>query len=194
MAKDPALLWYFNDWSGGTTIMSRHLKGCYMDLLSAQFNSGPMSLEEIKTVLGSDFGSSWPTIQKKFKCENGLYFNERLQSERDKRVNYSESRRKNRTYVNHMENRNEDENIIKNNYGEFGKVLLTSEEHQKLITRFGELNTAILITELDGYIKQNGQKGEKKYVDHYATIGNWARRKFTKHQQEVVKSKSSVAF
>src|SRR6185312_12049413 len=117
MAKDPALLWYFNDWTGGTAIMSRHVKGCYIDLLAAQFNSGPLSLDEIKTVLGSDFGLAWPTLQKKFaKADNGLYFNERLQQEKEKRINYSNSRRTNRLkhmtdhMTAHMENRNENEN------------------------------------------------------------------------------------
>ena len=40
MAKDPAMLWYWADWHSGTATMSRFLKGCYMDLLHAQFNSG----------------------------------------------------------------------------------------------------------------------------------------------------------
>lgn len=97
MAKDPALLWYFNDWTGGTVTLSRHVKGCYIDLLAAQFNSGPLSLDEIKTVLGSDFGPSWPALQKKFaKDDNGCYYNVRLQEEKDKRVNYTNSRRQSR--------------------------------------------------------------------------------------------------
>lgn len=110
MAKDPACLFYWGDWSGGTITFTRHLKGCYMDLLNAQFNNGPLSLDEVKTVLGSDFGSSWPTLQKKFKIgETGLFFNERLQHEKDKRVNYSRSRKENAKHMvehmpKHMEN------------------------------------------------------------------------------------------
>lgn len=109
--KDPALLWYFNDWTGGTVTLSRHLKGCYIDLLSAQFNNGKLSIDEIKTVLGSDFGSSWPALQKKFKFEDSLYFNERLQQEKDKRINFTASRRSNaKAYApataEHMENTN----------------------------------------------------------------------------------------
>lgn len=96
MAKDPAMLWYWNDWNGGTLTFSRHLKGCYIDVLSAQFNSGPLSLEEIKTVLGSDF-SAWGTIQKKFaQTSTGLFFNERLEAEKEKRKAFTESRRQNR--------------------------------------------------------------------------------------------------
>lgn len=97
MSRDPAVLWYFNDWQGGTITLSRHLKGCYMDLLHAQFNSGHLSLDEIKTVLGSDFGQSWPTLQKKFvKDEStGLYYNSRLIFEAEKRKSYTSSRRQN---------------------------------------------------------------------------------------------------
>lgn len=182
--KDPALLWYFNDWMGGTATMSRHLKGCYMDLLCVQFNSGALSLDEIKTVLGSDFGS-WPALQKKFKCENGLYFNERLMNEKDKRSSFTESRRKSSLSrfkdhhtMDRMEDINEDRNTIKNKYGEFQKVLLTESDYLKLISRFGEPNTAILITELDGYIKS---LGKDKYKDHYATLQNWGRRKIANH-------------
>jgi uncharacterized protein YdaU (DUF1376 family) len=96
MAKDPAINWYFDNWDGGTKLMTRHQKGCYMDLLSAQFHSGPLSLENVKTVLGSDFQAAWPIISKKFTEENGLFFNERLEAERKKRIAYSESRSKNR--------------------------------------------------------------------------------------------------
>ncbi len=104
MAKDPATLWYWNDWLTGTMTFSRHLKGCYMDLLGAQFNNGHLSLEEIKTVLGSDFGSSWPTIQKKFKQDSsGLFFNEKAEETKNKRSAYTKSRRQN-LMGDHMEN------------------------------------------------------------------------------------------
>lgn len=124
MAKDPAMLWYWSDWHSGTTTLSRFLKGCYMDLLHAQFNSGHLTLEEIKTVLGSDFGTAWPTIQKKFTVdEAGKYFNERLEEEQIKRANFTASRRKNlqsshmdkhmRQHMEpHMENENRNENEI----------------------------------------------------------------------------------
>lgn len=52
-----------------------------MDLLNAQFNAGRLSLEEIQSVLGVDFDFAWPTLQKKFKSENGLFFNKRLEQQ-----------------------------------------------------------------------------------------------------------------
>lgn len=114
MSKDPAALFYFNDWMGGTATLTRHQKGCYIDLLCVQFNSGPLSLDEIKTVLGSDFGSSWPAIQKKFKSENGLYFNERLALEKYRRNTYTSSRRSNANSQKHMPKHMEDvnENVL----------------------------------------------------------------------------------
>lgn len=123
MAKDPAMLWYWGDWFSGTATFSRHLKGCYMDILNAQFNSGHLSLDEIKTVLGSDFGSSWPTLQKKFSRDpQGLYFNERLDAEKEKRKQWTESRKNNlkshkathtkNHMVPHMENENINDNVI----------------------------------------------------------------------------------
>jgi hypothetical protein len=142
MAKDPAMLWYWSDWYSGTTLMSRFLKGCYMDLLHAQFNHGHLSLEEIKICLGSDFGTSWPTIQKKFKqSDKGLFFNERLDEEKLKRQKFSESRKNNRskktydtTYekhmMPHMENENEDvnKNAIKDDFGKSENLLPVAEE------------------------------------------------------------------
>ncbi len=146
MAKDPAILWYWSDWNSGTSTLTRFLKGCYMDLLHAQYNSGSLSLEEIKTVLGADFGQAWPTLKKKFKAdESGLFFNERLDLEKRKREAFTESRRKNRakkhtlvedmkntskTYVLHMENENEIRNIDRDigGVGEKGKDCFPSCE------------------------------------------------------------------
>ncbi|MHA4844454.1 hypothetical protein ACX0G7_09830 [Flavitalea antarctica] len=144
MAKDPALLWYWGDWNSGTATFTRHLKGCYIDLLHAQFNSGPLSVEEIKIVLGADF-AAWGTLQKKFKrTETGLFFNERLELEKNKRKSFSESRRKNvqkrydkSTSVDtsvehmnlHMENENENENTIDSKEGLLGENLKFSFDY-----------------------------------------------------------------
>lgn len=96
MAKDPAVLWYWNDWNSGTVLMSRFLKGCYVDLLHAQHNHGRLSLEEIKICLGSDFGQAWPALQKKFKQDaTGLFFNERAELEKERRQKFTERQRLN---------------------------------------------------------------------------------------------------
>jgi uncharacterized protein YdaU (DUF1376 family) len=96
MAKDPATLWYWNDWQGGTVTLTRHLKGCYIDLLHAQFNNGRMSLAQIKTVLGVDYANAWPTLQAKFKKDdNDNFYNVRAEEEVQKRKGFVDSRKHN---------------------------------------------------------------------------------------------------
>lgn len=191
--KDPAALWYFNDWAGGTMAMTRHQKGAYLDLLTAQFNLGDLSLDQIKTVLGADFGPSWPALQKKFKHDvvAELYYNERLKQEMEKRKSYSASRRSNvsKRYVDdmkeHMEDRNENRNVlsIKNIYGEFQNVFLSEEDYQTLCGYCGtENNLKLLIVELSGYIRN--QKKDP-YLDHYATLQTWWRREAKKHVEKL---------
>jgi hypothetical protein len=139
MAKDPAMLWYWSDWNSGTTTFSRFLKGCYMDVLHAQFNSGHLTLEEIKTVLGSDFGQSWPTLQKKFAVDDtGKYFNVRLETEKEKRAAFTTSRKNNLHKNKHMgehmqrhmdnENRNEDVDGFKYQFKEPEKKKIPPRE------------------------------------------------------------------
>lgn len=141
MAKDPAVLWYWNDWHGGTCTLSRFLKGAYMDLLHAQFNSGNLSLEEIKTVLGSDFGSAWPTLQKKFKQDdNGLFFNERLVTESVKRKSYSKSRRDNLKGNPHMAPHME---IEIENVNEIYLSFFKDKEFEETWKDFGEMRKKI---------------------------------------------------
>lgn len=120
MAKDPAFLFYPNDWLGGTMALTRAEKGAYMDLLMCQFNNGHLTLEEVQTVLGSDYTSMWTKLSKKFSVdEEGLIYSKKLQEEIDKRKSFTASRRKNREgshKTNHMKNdMNDDINKDMNN-------------------------------------------------------------------------------
>lgn len=126
MAKDPAFLFYPNDWLGGTMGMSFAEKGAYMELLMMQFNRGHMTTD----MIGHTVGQLWDKIQHKFRLdESGLWFNERLDLEKEKRKLYVKSRNNNMLGKNqhqkkqskeqksdghmtsHMENENENENI-----------------------------------------------------------------------------------
>lgn len=131
--KDPCVSWYWNDWGGGTRTLTRHLKGCYMDLLEAQFNNGGLTLDEVKTVLASDFGQAWPTLQKKFVIgEDGLYRNKRLYDETIKRKSYNQSRRNNLSSAEHMGNEIE---IRKQKFKE--EVFLFSTKYpDEMLTKF----------------------------------------------------------
>jgi hypothetical protein len=208
MAKDPALAFYWNDWHGGTVGFTRHQKGCYMDLLHAQFNSGPLSLNEIKNILGSDF-SQWDALRKKFtQTGDGLFFNERMETERNKRKAYTESRKNNLKGVKnshmgthmdnhmapHMDNDNDIDNEIeikgKRGAGEKGKFTKPTVEEVK--TYSGEIKANIDAQRFIDHYESNGWKvgGKSAMKDWKAAVRNWAKNNFGANSRPVVDTKT----
>lgn len=141
MAKDPAFLFYPNDWLGGTLGMTFEEKGAYIELLMLQFNRGHMTTH----MIGQVVGQLWDKLKDKFiQDEQGLWYNERLQEEKIKRQNFTKSRNNNRSGNNqhkknkeesnsydrsydqhmttHMENENENENRNNIKRGGFFKI------------------------------------------------------------------------
>ncbi len=114
MAKDPAFLFYPNDWIGGTMGMSFEEKGAYMELLMMQFNRGHMT----KHMMGHTVGQLLDKVLDKFtQDDKGLYFNKRLEEEQIKRKSFVNSRLNNKNGANqyskktgHMSNHMEDVN------------------------------------------------------------------------------------
>jgi len=89
MAKDPAFLFYPNDYIGGTMGMTFEEKGAYIELLMLQFNRGHMTSQ----MIGQAIGQLWVKVQDKFKQDkDGRYYNERLETEISKRQNFIQSR------------------------------------------------------------------------------------------------------
>ena len=124
MAKDPAFLFYPNDYIGGTMGMSFEEKGCYMELLMMQFNQGKFTEAQAKQVLSICFTVAWPVLKLKFESDGTYYWNKRLADEIEKRKRFSESRRLNglgtkktkasaKHMPKHMEDENRNEDIIK---------------------------------------------------------------------------------
>jgi len=120
MAKDPAFLFYSNDFLSGTFTMDNEQVGKYIRLLCLQHQKGILSKKDMLKICKTYDED----IFCKFTQDNeGNYFNIRLKEEYDKRKAYSESRSKNRksikkkkvskSYVPHMENENENKDIIK---------------------------------------------------------------------------------
>lgn len=94
MKKDPAFLFYPGSWLKGTQLMSRPHKGALMDLLMAQFDNIRLSLDDIKTILGSDYETMWENkLKNKFVIDaKGLYYNEKLDRVIKERNNYKKGR------------------------------------------------------------------------------------------------------
>jgi uncharacterized protein YdaU (DUF1376 family) len=114
MAKDPAFLFYPNDYLGGTMGYTHVLHGAYILCLIYQFQNGHFTEDQILPIAGE----SWNIIRCKFtKDECGCFYNQRLDSEINKRAEYSRSRSENQkkrwekrnicnTHVIHMGNGN----------------------------------------------------------------------------------------
>lgn len=123
MAKDPAFLFYPNDWIGGTMGMTFEEKGAYMELLMMQFNRGHMEGH----MIGQVVGQMWDKIKTKFVQDaEGKWYNVRLEEEQIKRKSFTDSRKNNLTGQNqytkkkghkkgHMTSHMEDENENVNN-------------------------------------------------------------------------------
>lgn len=128
MAKDPAFLFYPGDWISGTMYFTFEQKGAYFELLMLQFNMGRFREENAKHILNSNFDTLWPVLKVKFRFENGVYWNEKLEFEKEKRKSFCNSRKENKlstydksyyatydkTSDEHMMLHMENENIIDN--------------------------------------------------------------------------------
>ena len=103
MSKDPAFLFYTQDFYTGTALMSDEQVGKYIRLLCLQHQTG--HLEE-KHMLNICKTYDKDIFSKFIRDCEGLFYNERLEIEINRRVEYCNSRRKNRTiektYVKHM--------------------------------------------------------------------------------------------
>ena len=144
MAKDPAFLFYSNDFLSGTFTMSDEQVGKYIRLLCLQHQKYELSEKDMLNICKSYDED----IYCKFTVIAGKYFNERLRNEAERRKAYSLSRKENRestknslkvkkeqkngkavskSYVKHMETETVTENRTKDKDKRAGKKILFSE-------------------------------------------------------------------
>ena len=177
--KDPAFLFYSSDFLTGTMLMTDEQVGKYIRLLYLQHQKGHLLKEHMINICKS----CDKDIFDKFRIdENGLYYNERLRIEIEKRSKYCESRRANRISANkdnhmsehmsthmlvHMENENENENeytifeknvlnewnILCNEYPILNKIIKISGSRRKhLKQRYAE--KTFIITDIIKALKE----------------------------------------
>ena len=199
MAKDPAFLFYSADFIVGTYEMTDEQVGRYIRLMCLQHQKGHLSESVVLSVMGGEIDKE--VIGKLKRDDDGLYYNERLDEETNKRRKYSESRAKNRkggavskshdnhmsnicnSYDEHMVNENENVNVnetdkkivkVKHKHGEYNNVLLSDDDLEKLKAEFTDWEERI--ERLSEYIESKGAK----YKSHLATIRSWARKELPK--------------
>jgi uncharacterized protein YdaU (DUF1376 family) len=187
MAKDPAFLFYPNDYIGGTMGMTFEEKGAYIEILMLQFNRGHMTSH----MIGQLVGQLWESIKCKFvQDEQGLWYNIRLDQEKDKRMSFTQSRRNNIKGLNqhtlghtighmtsHMENENEDVNrninkvkIIDTLFEEFWDLYDYKKSRDKAEKAWKTLNKeekALALQHAPVYAKSTPDKQFRKHPTTY---------------------------
>lgn len=114
--KDPAFLFYPNDFLSGTLTMSDDQIGKYIRLLCLQHQRGHLSEKDMMFICKSYDDD----IFSKFKIdEENKYYNERLEREIVRRKAYSDSRSKNRKAASDKQSeKKKDKKIISSSYDE----------------------------------------------------------------------------
>ena len=129
-------------------------------------------------------------MEKLSHDENGNYYQKRMQLEREKRVNYSESRRNNRikkednickTYEKHMENENENINKDINNkinvpFEIFWNLYDKKEDRIKCERKWNSLTNKEreeYIAKLPAYISSTPDKLYRKHPATYLNNKSW---------------------
>jgi ATP-dependent RNA circularization protein (DNA/RNA ligase family) len=153
MAKDPAVLFYTQDFLVGTLTMTDEQRGKYIYLLCLQHQKGKLTLSDLKSKLNEEDIE----VANRFPLQaDGFYYNERMYQEAIKRKNYTESRRNNRkkkddidvqllkqSYVNRMENENVNEDVndnINNNVNRNEVLAKVISETMKIKPKQSEIN------------------------------------------------------
>lgn len=192
MAKDPAFLFYSNDFEAKTKFFTHEQVGIYMRLLITQHQHGHLSKEQILHVVGK-----WdPKVMEKYQTdENGLYYQERLEAEISKRKAFSESRKINASakhmqstskasvkhMLQHMENENEIENEDRNRKKKFIKPTL-----EEIILHIAARNYSVDPETFYAYYETNGWRTKNGPVKNWQQcIVTWEKRNKPKQLQQV---------
>jgi len=119
MTKDPAFLFYYQDFFTGVADLTNEEVGAYIRCLCIQASKGFITDKFMKTICISQ--NVYNSVKSKFVLDdNGFYFNPRLKLEAEKRAKHCESQRANANMRWHkignamvMPLEDEDENEIK---------------------------------------------------------------------------------
>jgi|ERR1035437_2189512 uncharacterized protein YdaU (DUF1376 family) len=176
MGKDPAVLFYTQDFITGTLLMTDEQRGKYILLLCLQHQKGSLSEQDMLKICGKYDAVIWT----KFIKEGEYYFNIRMKEEARKRRMYCQGRRNNRKgkhikselsenhMSEHMENENgNDSEILKCN----GFKKPSIEEIQTYCSE--RENNVIPNNFFDFYESKGWMIGKNKMKDWRAALRNW---------------------
>ena len=177
MAKDPAILFYTQDFFVGTFSMTNEQVGKYIRLLCLQHQKNELEMNDMLNICQT---YDRHVFSKFFKTTRGTFYNKRLRETMEKRKMYSLSRRNNRlssVMSTHMENENssllikEKDVLIKEKkekiYHSFDHLFITETDHNKLLESYTQQRV------VDVYDRIQNYKLNTKYKSLYLTAKNW---------------------
>lgn len=194
MAKDPAFLFYTNDFQSGTLFFTDEQVGKYIRLLMAQHQHGHLTEKQVLFICKSH---DEDILNKFTKDKSGLYFNSKLDEVIEARSKFSESRRNNRlgktkpqnkpvkknntslTYDIHMENENENENIDINNnksFETFWNLYAKSVDKQKCIKKWEKIPLSLhdtIFAHIKQYVASTPDKQFRRNPETYLNNKGW---------------------
>lgn len=196
MARDPAFLFYPSDFLTGVTFLTDEEVGKYIRLLCLMHQHGRLDEESISKAIGLVSVK----LRSKFSIdENGLWYNERLEEEIEKRTKFTESRRNNgllggrgkkkdkaiglangkaneNLSINENENRN-DILVNTNINAKFEKMLLESESVLGTVCFQLKIGTTEAINLRTMFVQQMSATNEhhNNYTDYSKHFVNWAK-------------------
>jgi hypothetical protein len=192
MGKNPAVLFYTSDFLSGTILFTDEEVGKYVRLLCLQHQLYPDHIPENHMIFICESYDS--AVIKKFDRDSaGMYYNQRMEIEIKKRINYCESRSNNKsgrnekksydtTYVKsyenhmslHMENDNRNRNDINLNknieaiYSEYPRKVGKLAASKKIAEALKKVNFDDLLEKVKKYSESVKGK-ETKYIPHPST-------------------------
>jgi len=183
--KDPAVLFYFQDFLVGTEFMTDDEVGKYIRILCHQADKGPLTEYQVKKICKNDVVPE-AILSKLMKDENGNYYQKRMQTEREKRNNYIESRRHNRslskkniskTYDKRMENENENiNNSINVAFFEFWNLYnkkIAKVKCEKKWNKLKDKEREEIMNTLPNFLKTINDKQFQPYPETYLNQRRW---------------------
>jgi hypothetical protein len=211
MAKDPAFLFYSSDFLNGVADLTMEERGQFITLLCLQHQKGTLTDKTIRLSLGS---VSVDVLSKFSKDKDGNFFNERLNEEIEKRIQFTESRRNNGSKGGRPKNNTKPLGLAKHNLMEdvnenenedinINKSKCTFEQvYEYMAIRIGKENAKLEAEKFVNYYTSNGWKVGKNPMKSWgAAANNWItntkqyakgttnnQRKLDKHELENLKN------
>jgi hypothetical protein len=211
MAKDPAFLFYSSDFLNGVADLTMEERGQFITLLCLQHQKGTLTDKTIRLCLGS---VSVDVLSKFTKDKQGNYFNERLNEEIEKRIQFTESRRNNGSKGGRPKNNTKPLGLAKHNLMEdvnenededvnINKSKCSFEEvYEYMAIRIGTEQAKVEAEKFVNYYTSNGWRvGKNPMKSWQHAVNNWItnakqyakgtsnnQRKLDKHELENLKN------